>query len=344
MGIYRYHALNILMRLGLIAVHILRSDFQSVKFPNISGIGSNWLVFNGLASMEGDSALDIRDWGTCEESTKDHPALKLMAVIAERDVAILERDTAIAEKKAAYAERDVALLQREVAISDRNSALLERDAAAAALGYSGHINLTGQRGPLCGTLVGIKVQTVGQTFPAPVSEALLAEQPKQTNQADNNIKGQKEPPSNKVFNGCELITPVLKIQQNMGDTTGQETNGLLAVVKHEKKDQDYTENKITFDTSALPIPVCSCTGVPQQCYRWGSGGWQSACCTTSISIYPLPLNPNKRGARLGGRKMSGGAFAKLLARLIADGYSLEYPVDLKNHWAKHGTNRYIRIQ
>lgn len=293
--------------------------------------------------MEGDSELDIQNWGTCEESMKDHPALKLMAVIAERDVAILERDTAIAEKKAAYAERNVALLQTEVAISDRNSALLERDAAAAALGYSGHINLSGQRSPSCGTLVGIKVQPVCQAFPAPVSEALLAEQPKQTEQADN-MKGQKEIPSNKVFNGPEPITPALEIQQKKGATTGQQTNGELAVVKYEKKDHDYTVNNITFDASAIPIPVCSCTGIPQQCYRWGSGGWQSACCTTSISMYPLPMNPNKRGARLGGRKMSGGAFTKLLGRLIVDGHSLEYPVDLKNHWAKHGTNRYIRIQ
>lgn len=318
--------------------------------------------FNGLTSMEGGNALDFGDWGTYEESMNDHPAMKLMAVIAERDVAILERDTAIAEKKAAYAERDVALLQREVAISDRNSALLERDAAAAALGYSGQMNLSGQRSPSCGTLVGIKVQSVGQVFPDPHSESLVAEQPKQTNQADNRIKGERESPSNKVFNGYEPITPVFKIQQKKGATTGQDTNGLLAVVKHEMRDQDYKEDKTTFDTSglpitfdtsalpitfdasALPIPVCSCTGVPQQCYRWGSGGWQSACCTTSISMYPLPMNPNKRGARLGGRKMSGGAFAKLLARLIADGYSLEYPVDLKNHWAKHGTNRYIRIQ
>lgn len=318
--------------------------------------------FNGLTSMEGGNALDFGDWGTYEESMNDHPTLKLMAVIAERDVAILERDTAIAEKKAAYAERDVALLQREVAISDRNSALLERDAAAAALGYSGQMNLSGQRSPLCGTLVGIKVQSVGQVFPDPDSESLVAEQPKQTNQADNRIKGERESPSNKVLNGYEPITPVFKIQQKKGATTAQDTNGLLAVVKHEMRDQDYTEDKTTFDTSglpitfdtsalpitfdasALPIPVCSCTGVPQQCYRWGSGGWQSACCTTSISMYPLPMNPNKRGARLGGRKMSGGAFAKLLARLIADGYSLEYPVDLKNHWAKHGTNRYIRIQ
>jgi hypothetical protein len=41
-------------------------------------------------------------------------------------------------------------------------------------------------------------------------------------------------------------------------------------------------NNIDLDLSGIPTPVCSCTGAPQQCYRWGAGGWQSACCTTTI--------------------------------------------------------------
>ncbi|ERN14459.1 hypothetical protein AMTR_s00185p00053620 [Amborella trichopoda] len=94
----------------------------------------------------------------------------------------------------------------------------------------------------------------------------------------------------------------------------------------------------------MPIPVCSCTGVLQQCYKWGNGGWQSACCTTQISMYPLPVMPNKRHARVGGRKMSGSAFTKLLSRLAAEGHDLSVPLDLKDHWAKHGTNRYITIK
>ncbi|CAK9216965.1 unnamed protein product [Sphagnum troendelagicum] len=92
------------------------------------------------------------------------------------------------------------------------------------------------------------------------------------------------------------------------------------------------------------IPYCSCTGMNQQCYRWGSGGWQSACCTTLLSLHPLPMNPKKRGSRVAGRKMSAGAFDKLLEKLKLEGVDVSYSVDLKDHWAKHGTNRYVTLR
>ncbi|KAL3634269.1 hypothetical protein CASFOL_021323 [Castilleja foliolosa] len=79
-------------------------------------------------------------------------------------------------------------------------------------------------------------------------------------------------------------------------------------------------------------------------YKWGNGGWQSSCCTTNLSMYPLPALPNKRHARIGGRKMSGSAFNKLLSWLTIEGHDLSNPVDLKENWAKHGTNRYITIK
>ncbi|KAJ7543681.1 hypothetical protein O6H91_09G048300 [Diphasiastrum complanatum] len=96
-----------------------------------------------------------------------------------------------------------------------------------------------------------------------------------------------------------------------------------------------------YDITRTPAPYCSCTGTNQQCYRWGNGGWQSACCTNLISMHPLPMNPKKNGSRLAGRKMSAGAFQKLLTRLVLEGWDVNYPVDLKEHWAKHGTNRYV---
>ncbi|OVA05619.1 GAGA-binding transcriptional activator [Macleaya cordata] len=73
------------------------------------------------------------------------------------------------------------------------------------------------------------------------------------------------------------------------------------------------------------------TGVLHQCYKWGKGGWQSACCTSTLSMYPLPTVPNKRHSRLGGRKMSGSAFNKLLSWLLAEGHDLLTPLDLKDH-------------
>ncbi|URE12990.1 GAGA-binding protein [Musa troglodytarum] len=94
----------------------------------------------------------------------------------------------------------------------------------------------------------------------------------------------------------------------------------------------------------IPTPVCSCTGKPQQCYRWGVGGWQSACCTTSISMHPLPMSTKRRGARIAGRKMSQGAFKKVLEKLAGEGYNLTNPIDLRTFWAKHGTNKYVTIR
>ncbi|KAL7000760.1 Protein BASIC PENTACYSTEINE2, partial [Sarracenia purpurea var. burkii] len=107
---------------------------------------------------------------------------------------------------------------------------------------------------------------------------------------------------------------------------------------------DVVINGIDMDISGIPIPVCSCTGPPQQCYRWGCGGWQSACCTTTISIYPLPMSTKRRGARIAGRKMSQGAFKKVLEKLAAEGYNFSNPIDLRTHWAKHGTNKFVTIR
>ncbi|XP_038697303.1 protein BASIC PENTACYSTEINE1-like [Tripterygium wilfordii] len=115
-------------------------------------------------------------------------------------------------------------------------------------------------------------------------------------------------------------------------------------VKPAKKSLDVFINGIDMDISGIPIPVCSCTGAPQQCYRWGCGGWQSACCTTNVSVYPLPMSTKRRGARIAGRKMSQGAFKKVLEKLVAEGYNFGNPIDLRTHWARHGTNKFVTIR
>ncbi|GAB2253349.1 hypothetical protein Droror1_Dr00006196 [Drosera rotundifolia] len=115
--------------------------------------------------------------------------------------------------------------------------------------------------------------------------------------------------------------------------------------KAPKKPAEVVINGIDMDISSIPIPVCSCTGAPQQCYRWGSGGWQSACCTTGMSMYPLPMSTKRRGARIAGRKMSLGAFKKVLEKLAGEGYNFSSnPIDLRTHWAKHGTNKFVTIR
>ncbi|KAL0797807.1 hypothetical protein Bca101_052981 [Brassica carinata] len=115
-------------------------------------------------------------------------------------------------------------------------------------------------------------------------------------------------------------------------------------VKPAKKSVDLVINGVNMDISGLPVPVCTCTGAPQQCYRWGCGGWQSACCTTNISMHPLPMSTKRRGARISGRKMSQGAFKKVLEKLSSDGFNFGNPIDLKSHWARHGTNKFVTIR
>ncbi|GAB2273408.1 hypothetical protein Dimus_008203 [Dionaea muscipula] len=117
------------------------------------------------------------------------------------------------------------------------------------------------------------------------------------------------------------------------------------VTKREwKQNLDLVLNDTGIDISAVPPPVCTCTGVPRQCYRWGAGRWQSSCCTTNISQYPLPMSPSRPGTRMSGRKMSHGAYVKLLQRLASEGHDLSHPVDLKLHWARHGTNKFVTIR
>lgn len=124
--------------------------------------------------------------------------------------------------------------------------------------------------------------------------------------------------------------------------TNESSNG--GTSRGVKKDTGVVINGIDLDLSRIPTPICSCTGTPQQCYRWGIGGWQSACCTTSMSVYPLPMSTKRRGARIAGRKMSQGAFKKVLEKLAGEGYNLANPIDLRGFWAKHGTNKFVTIK
>ncbi|KAI5390833.1 hypothetical protein KIW84_075932 [Lathyrus oleraceus] len=68
----------------------------------------------------------------------------------------------------------------------------------------------------------------------------------------------------------------------------------LAVSKADWKPQDLALNQVAYDDSTMPAPVCSCTGILRKCYEWGNGGWRSACCTTTLSVYPLPAVPQQK--------------------------------------------------
>ncbi|CAK9192721.1 unnamed protein product, partial [Sphagnum troendelagicum] len=243
---------------------------------------------------------------------------RLITVIAERDAALLEKNTAIAEKMVACAERDAALLERDVALADRDAALRERDAAISTLA---------------------KVE----------KESLASRGRKRLSSAGELQRKQSPGGSAGVLARNKVLRPAMKKTRKpltpqrrlRGPQVGEEEGKGQIRESQNVSRTNYTTVPVSAPT---PIPYCSCTGTNQQCYRWGNGGWQSACCTTLISLYPLPSNPKKRGSRLAGRKMSAGAFEKLLEKLASEGVDISYSVDLKDHWAKHGTNRYVTLR
>lgn len=263
---------------------------------------------------------------------------KILNIIAERDTALLERNKALEEREAAIA-------QRNLAMKERDEAVLERDNALLALQHA--MNQPTPYGTQCGTKKNLHdfanepqddlsdmnereihvVDTSWITLPA--LEAMRSHLVKQ-------LKGEKS------------AGPISSKQPQSGKQVGKDLNHEAISggqkSKNEWIDNDPGLNQVTFDESSMPAPGCSCTGIFRNCYKWGNGGWQSSCCTTTMSQYPLPRTPYRRYGRMGGRKMSGGVFTRLLNRLASEGHDLLLPVDLKDHWSKHGTNRYITIK
>ncbi|KAJ9564559.1 hypothetical protein OSB04_000525 [Centaurea solstitialis] len=283
----------------------------------------------------------------------DHNHLTIktfMAIMAERDAAIQERNLALDERKRAFAERDMAMLQRDAALAERNSAMQERDEAIATLRFRGNFmnenimptSELPENIPLRGPKRGFSDREMQHMFEMPEDSCSQRESlmdpdtyqlpPEEDVKPRNVTRKAKSPRPGKKRGDTVKIKVELSGNENTDDAQLEAWKDQLGL------------NQVNFDETSMPVPVCSCTGVPQPCYRWGNGGWQSACCTTTMSMYPLPQVSNKRYSRVGGRKMSGGAFTKLLTRLASEGYDLSTPLDLKEHWAKHGTNRYSTVK
>lgn len=271
----------------------------------------------------------------------------IMHIAAERDAAVEERDRALSERKAAMDERDAVIQQRDTAISERDNAMKERDNAIAALRFQENtMNSVLNRGIQRGSK---RMHHVTNHPSKPAQAAYKAREghitdafPLQAISPDNaKVHQAKRTKQNKPVPSkpSKSSRKVKKISEDLNRHVT--TDGSKA--EWDAQDLGFG-SQINFDASTMPTPVCSCTGVPRQCYKWGNGGWQSSCCTTTLSMYPLPQMPNKRHSRMGGRKMSGSVFTRLLNRVAAQGHDLHMPLDLKVYWAKHGTNRYITIK
>lgn len=311
---------------------------------------------------------------------KEYATIKLMQVIAERDAAVVERDNVLADKKAAFNERDSAFLQRDIAFAERDAAMLERDNAMTALENArGHRalgwnqfkrqpDMKGRDATMLQMSLPNGPFMVDEAHPFNADPSMLGfinnnsekTQAMQQQQLGNSKsrkkdgtepKRERKPPATASADGSKA-----EGKKKRADTSSRTQEGgvplILPVVPYlgQESEQQQQKNEMHqfVEEQAYvihtPIPYCSCTGTTQPCYRWGNGGWQSACCTNTLSVHPLPMNPMKRGYRLPGRKMSAGAFQKLVKRLTQEGVDLNQPIDLKNYWAKHGTNRYITIK
>ncbi|CAH8304733.1 unnamed protein product [Eruca vesicaria subsp. sativa] len=282
-----------------------------------------------------------KQWMIQQQPQQHQPSMKqVMSIIAERDAAIQERNLAISEKKAAIAERDMAFLQRDTAIAERNNAIIERDSALAALHYRDNSMPTTSRQHQHHMFHTENAYEAREMEPNETSpkRGKRAKEPKASSTTTKAKRGPKTQRKVKKENEDDLTTKMMFVKTNLDYGEEEETSRHL-------RQEMVGLNQVVYDQTTMPPPVCSCTGVPRQCYKWGNGGWQSSCCTNTLSMHPLPAQPNKKHARVGGRKMSGSAFNKLLSRLAAEGHhDLSNPVDLKDHWAKHGTNRYITIR
>ncbi|KAG9457674.1 hypothetical protein H6P81_002182 [Aristolochia fimbriata] len=281
--------------------------------------------------MDDDGGLGIRNWGYYEQSLKGNLGLQLMSSVAERDAKPLHsgRDpSCMVPTNGGYLHRDCGVPESQVPMDFvRESWIAQREKFLHVLpssqGYAMAAVPSGSHHPL-------------QIPPQP--ELVKNEHVPLMEDA----AGKRDGPLKKRSNGRSYKSPKPKKTKKVGPK--DESNGSVPRAKAVKKSTAVVINGIDMDISGIPIPVCSCTGTPQQCYKWGVGGWQSACCTTSISMYPLPMSTKRRGARIAGRKMSHGAFKKVLEKLASEGHNLSSPIDLKNHWAKHGTNKFVTIR
>lgn len=280
-----------------------------------------------------DDGLNMRNWGYYEPSSlKGNLALQLMSSVADRDTKpfLSGRDSGVmAAANGVYHPRDY-LISGAPDHMDyvRDSWINHRDkfvhmfpgnpynAVLAETSGTHQMQMLQQPEPSKDARVSVEDAGVRKE-PGPAKKRAAVSVPK----APKSKKPKKSP----------------AVPKENGGSSGQRSKAV-------KKTMEVVINGIDLDISGIPIPVCSCTGTPQQCYRWGCGGWQSACCTTTISMYPLPMSTKRRGARIAGRKMSQGAFKKVLEKLAAEGYNFANPIDLRTHWAKHGTNKFVTIR
>nr|GLL32818.1 protein BASIC PENTACYSTEINE2-like [Ipomoea trifida] len=284
-----------------------------------------------------DDGLNMRNWGYYEPTHKGHLGLQLMSSVVDRDTKpfLSGRDNpSMIVGNGIFHARDSIVSQVPITHIDyiRDGWINHRDKFLHMLPGN----------PYGG---GVMAEPSGTHSSMQMLQQQQQQQPDSTKDASVSAEdpslGKDSGPSKK--RAAAAPEKGKKSKKGPGASKKNE-NSPAQRAKPAKKSIEVVISGVDMDISSIPTPVCTCTGTPQQCYRWGCGGWQSACCTTTISMYPLPMNNKRRGARIAGRKMSQGAFKKVLEKLAAEGYNFANPIDLRTHWAKHGTNKFVTIR
>lgn len=282
--------------------------------------------------MDDDS---LRNWGYYEPPLKGHLGLQLMSSLAERDTKPFlsgRENPVMVSANGAFHHRDCVVTEPPVTHMDyvRDSWINHREKFLHMFPGNPYNS--------------VLAESSGSHHPMQMVQQQQPEATKETRPSMEEPVVKKE--SGPAKKRAAAATPKTPKAKKPRKTPAPKENGNPSVqrAKTAKKNVEVVINGIDMDITGIPIPVCSCTGTPQQCYRWGCGGWQSACCTTTISMYPLPMSTKRRGARIAGRKMSQGAFKKVLEKLATEGYNFVNPIDLRTYWAKHGTNKFVTIR
>ncbi|WOK97527.1 hypothetical protein Cni_G06235 [Canna indica] len=280
--------------------------------------------------MDDDGGLGIQNWGYYEQPSKGNLGLRLMSSVVECNAKPLFSNGGFIRRHCSVPEQSVPMdFVRDGWIHQSNDNF--RNFHTLPVSHQHHSSYSILPDPPTVH----NVQMLQHLEPQTEDDKILMVE-------EAIVKN--ESPLKKRPRGRLQKSPKPKKPKKVTASSDEARNGSVSHGKAVRKSTIMVINGIDFDVSRIPTPVCSCTGKPQPCYRWGVGGWQSACCTTNISMHPLPMSTKRRGVRIAGRKMSQGAFKKVLEKLAGEGYNLSNPIDLRTFWAKHGTNKFVTIK
>ncbi|KAG6481747.1 protein Barley B recombinant-like [Zingiber officinale] len=297
--------------------------------------------------MDDDGGLGIRNWGYYDPPSKENLGLRLMPSLVERDVKPVVSSSGFIHRHCNLPEPSLPMdFVRDGWFHHSNDNVKNEYVREGWIHYNNDnsknfpfLTTNHQQHTSYSVLPDPTIMNNVQMFqhlePQPKEEKVLMK--------EETVEG-NGPSLKKRSRGRPHKSPKPKKPKKAAAPRDGVANGSVSHGKAGKKSTSMVINGIDFDISRIPTPVCTCTGKQQPCYKWGIGGWQSACCTTSISMYPLPMSTKRRGARIAGRKMSQGAFKKVLEKLAGEGYNLSNPIDLRTFWAKHGTNKFVTIR